>query len=120
MMTTPLSANYEIVQVGDVDVVRLTQPKLDFPALEELQNELDRRIDEGCRKMLINLEPLTFVDSFGVGIIAEATRRMELAGGELKLCGVGDRVMMSLTITRLDQRLAIHADEPSALEAFGG
>ena len=111
---------YHIERIGEVDVVRITQPKLGYPDLAELQTELDRRIDEGSRRMLVNLAPVAFVDSFGVGVIAAASRRMEQSGGALKLCGVGERVRLSLTITRLDQRLDIHEDEASALDAFDG
>ena len=111
-------STYQIERIGDVDVVRITQPKIGYPDLAELQTELHRRIDDGSRRMLVNLAPVTFVDSFGVGVIAATSRRMEQSGGKLKLCGVGDRVRLSLTITRLDQRLDIHEDEAVALGSF--
>lgn len=111
--------NYEIHSVGDVDVVRILESKIGYPDLEELQKELDRRIEDGSLKMLVNLESVNFVDSFGVGVIAATARRMEQAGGALKLAGVGERVLMSLTITRLDQKLEMHDDEQAALDAFG-
>lgn len=110
--------SYEISRVGDVEVVRITEPKLSYAALSELQIEIDRRIEAGARKMVVNLAPVAFVDSFAVGIIAAATRRIEGSGGELRLCGVGERVRMSLTITRLDRRVPIYADEASALQSF--
>ena len=119
-MESNSQAFFEINRTGDVEIVRIKQPKLNHTALAELQVELGQRIDSGARKMLINLEPVAFVDSFGVGVIAEATRRMEKAGGELRLCGVGERVMMSLTITRLDQRIQILDNENEALESLGG
>lgn len=111
---------YEIERSGHVEIVRIKQPKLNHTALAELQGELATRIEAGARKMIINLEPVSFVDSFGVGVIADATRRMEKAGGELRLCGVAERVHMSLTITRLDQRIQILATENEALENLGG
>ena len=111
---------YEVSRSGDVDVVRLTQPKMPQPALEELQEELGKRIEGGSRKMLVNLSPVAFVDSFGIGVIAAAARAMRESGGAFKLCGVGERVKMSLTITRLDRTLDIQPDEATALRSFGG
>lgn len=111
---------YEIIRSQDVDVLRFTQSKLGYPALADLQKDLDSRIDAGSRKLLINLESVSFIDSFAVGIIAAAARRMENAQGSLKLCGVGERVRMSLAITRLDRRLEIHPDETAALQSFSG
>jgi anti-sigma B factor antagonist len=112
-------APFEVSRTGDVEVVRLIEPKLAQPDLEALQNDLSKRIDEGARKMVINLAPVAFVDSFGIGVIAATARRISQAGGRVKLCGVGDRVKMSLTITRLDRMLEIFADEEEALRSFG-
>jgi anti-anti-sigma factor len=111
---------FRIVRQGDVDIVRLTESKMEQQALEALQHELARRIDAGARKMVINLAPVAFVDSFGIGVIAAAARQMSEAGGALRLCGVGQRVQMSLTITRLDRTVTILADEDEALRSFGG
>jgi anti-anti-sigma factor len=111
---------FTIEKVGDVEIVRLTEPKMSQATLESLQKALAKSIEAGTRKMLINLEPLTFVDSFGIGVIAATARKMGQAGGELRLCGVGERVLMSLTITRLDRTLAISADEAEALRRFRG
>ena len=36
--------NYEIQKVDDVDVVRILEAKVGYPALEELHKELERRI----------------------------------------------------------------------------
>ena len=56
-----------------------------------------------------------------MALVFDATaRRMLDVGGQLKLSGAGERVRLSLTITRLDQRLEIMADEAAALESFGG
>ena len=37
-----------------------------YATLEALQTELCKRIDDGTRKMVINLAPVSFVDSFGL------------------------------------------------------
>ena len=111
---------YQVTRASDVDVVRFIQPKIPQPALESLQKELAKRIEEGARKMEVNLEPVAFVDSFGIGVIAATARAIAQKGGALKLCGVNDRVRMSLTITRLDKSLDIQPDEATALRSFGG
>ena len=111
---------FEITNRGEVEVVRLTAAKMAFSGLEALQRDLDQRIDQGSRKMLINLAPVSFVDSFGIGVIAATARKMAQAGGLVRLCGVGERVRMSLTITRLDRTLDIAADEAEGLRRFRG
>lgn len=111
---------FEVTRSGDVDIVRLIEPKVAQTALETLQKDLAKRIAGGTRKMVIDLAPVAFVDSFGIGVIAATSRLLEQAGGTIVLCGVGERVMMSLTITRLDRSLTIVADEAAALRSLGG
>ena len=110
---------YEVARAGDVDVVRVIEPKIAQSALEALQKDLAKRIDAGSRKMVINLANVAFVDSFGIGVIAATARKLQTSGGLMKLCGVGDRVKMSLTITRLDKNLEIVEDEEEAVRSFG-
>ena len=110
---------YEVARTGDVDFVRVIEPKIAQPALEALQRDLAKRIDEGSRKMVINLANVAFVDSFGIGVIAATARKLQNAGGQMRLCGVGDRVKMSLTITRLDKNLEVLEDEAQAVRSFG-
>ena len=101
------SPPFRVDRVGDVDVVHVAEPKMTYATLESLQGELSQRIDDGNRKLVIDLAPVSFLDSFGIGVIVATARKMAQAGGRLKLCGVGERVQMSLTITRLDRTLDI-------------
>jgi len=114
----PPRSSFDFAAEDDIHLVRVTEPKMAHTTLEALQRELSNRIDSGVRKLIINLAPVAFVDSFGLGVIVATARKMEQAGGKLKLCGVGDRVRMSLTITRLDRSLDIAADEQEALRSL--
>ena len=116
----PLKSPYDIETINTVDVVRVHESKMAYATLESLQKELSARIAGGSRRMVVNLEPVAFVDSFGLGVIVATSRTMSQAGGQLKLCGVGERIMMSLTITRLDRSLDIEADEETAIRSLSG
>ena len=111
---------FELHHQDDVAVVRVNEAKMAYATLEDLQRELALAIEVGCvRKMVVNLAPVAFLDSFGIGVIVVTARKMSQAGGQLKLCGVGERVRMSLTITRLDRTLDIVADEAEAVRSLG-
>jgi len=111
---------FELHQQDDIAVVRVNEAKMAYATLESLQRDLAARIDEGVRKMVVNLAPVAFVDSFGIGVIVVTARKMSQVGGRLKLCGVGERVRMSLTITRLDRTLDIAGDEAEAVRSLSG
>ena len=117
---SPPSTPFEIATEGDIDVVHVSEPKMAYATLEELQSALRDRIEAGTRKMVIDLASVSFLDSFGIGVIVATARKMSEKSGQLKLCGVGDRVMMSLTITRLDRTLDIVADEQEAVRSLRG
>ena len=103
-----------------VDLLHFHASKMDPPVLDALQEKINERIASGVRKMVLNLAPVAFVDSFAIGVIVATARAMSKAGGTLKLCGVGERVLMSLTITRLDRTLDIVDDEETAIRSLCG
>ncbi|MFC2172774.1 STAS domain-containing protein [Acidobacteriota bacterium] len=110
--------NYSISKENEIIVIKLEDEKVGYPGLEEFQQILNAKIDEGEKKLLLDLASVKFLDSFGIGILVGAHRKLSGQGGTLKLSGVNDRIMMSLTITRLDKMLEIHDDLPSALDSF--
>ena len=91
-----------------------------LPVLDALHDKINERIASGVRKMVLNLAPVAFMDSFAIGIIVATARAMSKADGQLKLCGVGERVLMSLTITRLDRTLDIVDNEETAIRSLRG
>ena len=73
----------------------------------------------GSRKILIDLSPVTYVDSATIGCLMDLYRQVHNAGGHLKLSGVQKRVETMLTMTGAQNFIEIHADEPSAVKSFG-
>ena len=71
------------------------------------------------REILIDLTPVTYVDSATIGCLMDLYRQVHSAGGQLKLSGVQKRVETMLTMTGAQNFLEIHADEPSAVKSFG-
>ena len=71
------------------------------------------------RNILIDLAPVTYVDSATIGCLMDLYRQVHNAGGHLKLSGVQKRVETMLTMTGAQNFIEIHADEPSAVKSFG-
>jgi anti-anti-sigma factor len=116
----PQENPFELHTEGDVCIVRVSEPKMAYATLEALQSKLYERIANDVRKMVINLEKAAFIDSFGLGVLVATSRRMQKANGQMKLCGVGERVAMSLRITRLDLTLDIVDSEEEAIRSLDG
>ena len=71
------------------------------------------------RQILIDMTPVTYVDSATIGCLMDLYRQVHNAGGHLKLSGVQKRVETMLTMTGAQNFIEIHADEPSAVKSFG-
>ena len=106
-------------QVGGVTVVRVGESRLMYPILGEFASAVTTLLSAGKRNVLIDLTPVTYVDSATIGCLMDLYRQVTNAGGHLKLSGVQKRVETMLTMTGAQNFIEIHADEPSAFKSFG-
>ncbi len=106
-------------QSNGVSIVRVGETRLMYPILSDFSSAVTTLIAAGKKDILIDLTPVTYVDSATIGCLMDLYRQVHGAGGHLKLSGVQKRVETMLTMTGAQNFLEIHADEPGALRSFG-
>jgi anti-anti-sigma factor len=106
-------------QTGGVSIVRVGEPRLMYPILGDFSSAVTALVAGGKRNIVIDLTPVTYVDSATIGCLMDLYRQVNSAGGSLKLSGVQKRVETMLTMTGAQNFIEIHADEPSAVRSFG-
>ena len=106
-------------QTGGVSIVRVGEPRLMYPILADFSSAVTNLVAGGKRNILIDLAPVTYVDSATIGCLMDLYRQVNSAGGRLKLSSVQKRVETMLTMTGAQNFIEIHADEPSAVRSFG-
>jgi len=106
-------------QTGGVSIVRVGEPRLMYPILGDFSSAVTTLVAGGKRNILIDLAPVTYVDSATIGCLMDLYRQVSSAGGSLKLSNVQKRVETMLTMTGAQNFIEIHADEPSAVRSFG-
>jgi anti-sigma B factor antagonist len=111
--------NLKTEQIGGVSIVRVGESRLMYPILGDFSSAVSTLIGAGRREILIDLTPVTYVDSATIGCLMDLYRQATGAGGHLKLSGVQKRVETMLTMTGAQNFIEIHADEPSAVRSFG-
>jgi len=104
---------------GRVSIVRVGEPRLMYPILSDFSSAITSLVSEGKNDILIDLTPVTYVDSATIGCLMDLYRQVHNAGGQLKLSGVQKRVETMLTMTGAQNFIEIHADEPGAVKSFG-
>jgi anti-anti-sigma factor len=111
--------NVQVDHADGVAIVRVRETRLMYPVLGEFLSTVSRLVSSGRLDILIDLTPVTYVDSATVGCLMDLYRQAHSAGGRLKLSGVQKRVETMLTIVGAQNFIEIHADEPSAVRSFG-
>jgi anti-sigma B factor antagonist len=103
---------------GAVSIVRVGESRLMYPILGDFSSAVTGLIAAGKREILIDLTPVTYVDSATIGCLMDLYRQVHTSGGHLKLSGVQKRVETMLTMTGAQNFIEIHADEPTAVKSF--
>ena len=111
--------NVRTEQQGGVSIVRVGETRLMYPILGDFSSAVTGLIASGKHDILIDLSPVTYVDSATIGCLMDLYRQVHTAGGHLKLSGVQKRVETMLSMTGAQNFIEIHADEPSAVRSFG-
>ena len=111
--------NVKTDQSGGIAIVRVGETRLMYPILSDFSTAVSALVAAGQKEILIDLTPVTYVDSATIGCLMDLYRQVHNVGGHLKLSGVQKRVETMLTMTGAQNFIEIHADEPTAVKSFG-
>ena len=106
-----------VTQIEKYTVVEFrTASLMDQLQLEEIGKSIYKLIDEeDHRKIILDFEKVEYLSSQAIGIVLTVNKKLSaLSRSRLILCGVNDRLMQLIKITRLDKVLII---KPSQREA---
>lgn len=102
----------------DVIIVTIDKERLDSVLAPILKSELLVLVNEGVKKILIDLSNVSYADSSGLGALLFGLRQLKNMEGQLKLFAANDRVMSLVRIARLDDFLHNFDDKNKAIESF--
>ena len=93
---------------GDTQVVA-AGGELDMGAAPPLRETIERVIEDGVRRVVVDLSEATFIDSTTIGVLMGAKRRLQAAGGSLELVCTEANLLRIFEIVGLDRQLSIRA-----------
>ncbi|MGE3955904.1 MAG: STAS domain-containing protein [Vicinamibacterales bacterium] len=111
--------NLKTEQAGAVSIVRVGESRMMYPMLAEFSNTVSGLVSGGARHILIDVSPVTYVDSATIGCFMDLYRTISGVSGQLKLSGVQKRVETMLTMTGTQNFIQLFTDEAAALGSFG-
>ncbi len=86
----------------------------------EIHQTLRRLVEEGERKILLNLAGVSSIDSSGLGELIAGYATLQKNGGDLKLLNLTERVNEIMMITKLLTVFDAFDDEAQAIKSFDG
>jgi anti-sigma B factor antagonist len=88
------------------------------PELGELRDAVRGLVNQGKKKIILNLAGVDYIDSSGVGELVGCFTTVRNAGGELKLLNLTRKVHDVLHVTKLYTVFDVRDDEFNAVKSF--
>jgi anti-sigma B factor antagonist len=106
-------------QAGDVTVLDMEGKITIGEGSVALRSAIKRLLDEGKKKVLLNLSGVSYIDSSGIGeLVSSYTTIQVKGGGQLKLLNLTQKLQDLLTITKLLTVYDVYESEADALNGF--
>jgi len=102
----------------DTAVVTFAGPMTLGASLKMADSQVHAAISGGVTRMVFDLTGVDYVDSAGLGMLVYFFGAMSQKSGILRLCGVNDRVMSLLRLTKTDSFLSIDGSRSDSLAAL--
>ncbi len=102
---------------GDVLVLR-ADGGLNAETAEQFVKSIEKLVDAGLTKLIIDCSKLDHVSSYGIGVLIRLHRRMKGHGGDVKLASVRSVLAGVLALTHLTSLFEIYPDTNRARLAF--
>jgi anti-sigma B factor antagonist len=105
-------------QAGDVTILDLSGKVTIGEGSVQLRESVRKLLDEGKKKILLNLGDVSYVDSSGIGELVSSYTTTNNNGGQLKLLNLTKKIQDLLMITKLLTVFETHDNEASAVSSF--
>lgn len=105
-------------KIGDVLVEIVNLDRATLNEAQELKDNINRRINEGYRKVIIDISACDFVDSTFLGVLVGSLKKLTKINGDLKIVGFRPAVKSLFELTRLFRIFETYTDLQDAIKSF--
>lgn len=97
----------------------IVQGEVDISSADRLRDHLDTVFGEGCHRIVVDLENVSFLDSTGLGVLVGALKRARAADGELVLLCTQRSILSILETTGLRRVFTVHDSLEGSMRQLG-
>ena len=105
-------------QAGDVTVLDMSGKITIGEGSVALRTAIRRLLEEGKKRILLNLAGVSYIDSSGIGELVASFTAITNAAGQLKLLNLTQKLQDLLAITKLLTVFDVYESEAEALNSF--
>jgi len=109
--------NITAEEKGDKTLISLKEERIDAHNSLELKDFLQKLLENGRTLLIVDLTPVRFIDSSGLGALLSGYKNANLRQGHLVLTGLQPRVHSMFELTRLHRVFEIYPSLDEALAA---
>lgn len=106
-------------KIGDIDIVDISGRLNLGNTLLAIERSILDLIDQGSRRLVINVPGLAAIDSAGVGMLMGCSGQMEQKHGKLRIAGAQGTVARTFEVVHMHRVAALDADLDAACRALG-
>ncbi len=112
-----LKTNEDIIDGLNVSVVEVSG-HVDTSTFPELQDHLQKLVDDGKVRIIVELGQLEYISSAGMGVLMGLLQETRNQGGDLKLANMSEKIRHLFDILGFSRLVRIYPDVHSAKQAF--
>jgi|SRR5450432_3861288 len=105
-------------QAGDVTVLDMSGKITIGEGSVALRSAIRRLLEEGKKKILLNLAGVGYIDSSGIGELVSSFTAIGKEDGQLKLLNLTQKLQDLLAITKLLTVFDVYENEADALNSY--
>lgn len=111
------SLNLSVDRRGDLAIL-YTEGYINNQGGEKIARQAYELIDQGTKRLLLNLAGTKIVNSIGISILIEIIEKMLEIDGRLGFCNLTPTIEKTFHIMGLTQYAGVYPDEPTAVQAL--
>ena len=110
----------DVANEGVVTIVRPVGERLDIEVASDFRAMLLSLIEQGHRRLVVDLTDVSFIDSSGLGALVSALKTLKRSdvGGDVRLARVQAQVVSLLEIIRLNRVFTTYPTVEQAVQSF--
>lgn len=105
-------------KVDDIAIINVNLERATLKEADSFKKLLLDTIDDGCRKLIINISECEFIDSTFLGVLVSGLKKTVRQSGDLKLIGFKPAVRSMFELTRMYRVFDSYTTVEDAINSF--